>query len=86
MEFDGRVGGVTVELSDGTGGRFDAVVLAGGGHLGDLGRRFGVRRVVQASRGHSFSVPVEPAPAGRSTSPPSGWPAHRWGTGCGWRG
>ncbi|MCG3041581.1 FAD-dependent oxidoreductase [Streptomyces sp. S1A] len=59
-----RAGGVSVELSDGTGGRFDAVVLAGGVHLGELGRRFGVRRVVQAGRGYSFSVPVERAPAG----------------------
>ncbi|MFD8588450.1 NAD(P)/FAD-dependent oxidoreductase [Streptomyces sp. NPDC059637] len=44
--------------------RFDAVVLATGAWLGGLGRRFGVRSVVQAGRGYSFSVPVERVPAG----------------------
>ncbi|MFE5586616.1 NAD(P)/FAD-dependent oxidoreductase [Kitasatospora sp. NPDC056531] len=43
---------------------YDAVVLAGGAWLGDLGRRFGVRAVVQAGRGYSFSVPIEHVPAG----------------------
>ncbi|MEE1937909.1 FAD-dependent oxidoreductase [Streptomyces sp. TRM 70361] len=59
-----RSGGVAVELSDGTSARFDAVVLAGGVWLGELGARFGIRRVVQAGRGYSFSVPVEREPAG----------------------
>ncbi len=59
-----RADGTTVVLSDGTTERFDAVVLAGGVHLGELGRKFGVRRVVQAGRGYSFSVPVERTPAG----------------------
>jgi glycine/D-amino acid oxidase-like deaminating enzyme len=44
--------------------RFDAVVLATGAWLGPLARRFGVRQVVQAGRGYSFSVPVEQMPAG----------------------
>lgn len=49
------------------GGRvevFDAVVVASGVWLGDLARRFGVRSIVQAGRGYSFSVPVERAPSG----------------------
>ncbi|QFG23679.1 FAD-binding oxidoreductase [Actinomadura sp. WMMB 499] len=44
--------------------RFDAVVVASGVRLGDLARRFGVRAVVQAGRGYSFSVPVESVPSG----------------------
>ncbi|GAA2404402.1 FAD-dependent oxidoreductase [Streptomyces glaucosporus] len=59
-----RADGAHLVLSGGTTGRFDAVVLAGGAHLGDLGRKFGIRRVVQAGRGYSFSVPVERAPSG----------------------
>jgi D-amino-acid dehydrogenase len=46
------------------GDRYDAVVVATGAWLGDLARRFGVRQVVQAGRGYSFSVPVEQLPAG----------------------
>ncbi|PZG85373.1 amino acid dehydrogenase [Streptomyces sp. NTH33] len=59
--------GVTVLTGGGTGGegeRFDAVVLATGAWLGRLARRFGVRRLVQAGRGYSFSVPVEHVPSG----------------------
>jgi glycine/D-amino acid oxidase-like deaminating enzyme len=44
--------------------RHDAVVVATGTWLGGLARRFGVRQVVQAGRGYSFSVPVEQLPAG----------------------
>ncbi|HEX5595386.1 MAG TPA: FAD-dependent oxidoreductase [Micromonosporaceae bacterium] len=43
---------------------YDAVVLATGTWLGDLGRRFGVRTVVQAGRGYSFSIPIEHVPTG----------------------
>lgn len=43
---------------------YDAVVLACGAWLGDLARPFGVRTVVQAGRGYSFSVPVERPPSG----------------------
>ena len=44
--------------------RYDAVVLATGAELGPLARRFGVRQVVQAGRGYSFSVPVDRMPPG----------------------
>lgn len=37
----------------------DAVVLASGAWLGDLARPFGVRSVVQAGRGYSFSVGLD---------------------------
>jgi len=42
----------------------DAVVLATGAWLGTLARRFGVRKIVQAGRGYSFSVPVKDLPHG----------------------
>ena len=40
----------------------DVVVLATGAWLGDLARPFGVRMVVQAGRGYSFTVPMDPLP------------------------
>lgn len=40
----------------------DVVVLATGAWLGHLARPFGVRMVVQAGRGYSFTVPVDPMP------------------------
>ncbi|WP_420113478.1 NAD(P)/FAD-dependent oxidoreductase [Pseudactinotalea sp.] len=40
----------------------DVVVLATGAWLGRLARSFGVRMVVQAGRGYSFTVPVDPMP------------------------
>lgn len=43
---------------------FDAAVLATGAWMGRLARRFGVRSVVQAGRGYSFSVPVDRVPEG----------------------
>jgi D-amino-acid dehydrogenase len=43
---------------------FDAVVLATGAWLGQLGRPLGIRRPVQAGRGYSFSVPAETMPSG----------------------
>ncbi|MFI5617917.1 NAD(P)/FAD-dependent oxidoreductase [Streptomyces sp. NPDC051567] len=42
---------------------YDAVVLATGAWLGDLARPFGVRTIVQAGRGYSFSVAVDRVPA-----------------------
>lgn len=42
----------------------DAVVLANGAWLGDLAKQVGVRRVVQAGRGYSFTVDVEHVPSG----------------------
>ncbi|MFC0530572.1 NAD(P)/FAD-dependent oxidoreductase [Phytohabitans kaempferiae] len=56
--------GVRLVTSAGADERYDAVVLATGTWLGELTRRFGVRTVVQAGRGYSFSVPVEYLPAG----------------------
>ncbi|MFF7901279.1 NAD(P)/FAD-dependent oxidoreductase [Streptomyces sp. NPDC007920] len=56
--------GVTIDVGGGDGERFDAVVLATGAWLGRLARRFGVRSLVQAGRGYSFSVPVEHVPSG----------------------
>ncbi|MEU4779361.1 FAD-dependent oxidoreductase [Micromonospora sp. NPDC023633] len=55
---------VRVATSAGTDERYDAVVLATGTWLGQLARRFGVRTVVQAGRGYSFSVAIEHLPAG----------------------
>lgn len=56
--------GVRVVTADGADERYDAVVLATGTWLGELARRFGVRTVVQAGRGYSFSVPIEHVPTG----------------------
>lgn len=42
----------------------DAVVVATGAWLGALARQFGVRQVVQAGRGYSFSIEVDDLPAG----------------------
>ncbi|MGK5519010.1 NAD(P)/FAD-dependent oxidoreductase [Micromonospora sp. URMC 107] len=55
---------VRVATSAGTDERYDAVVLATGTWLGQLARRFGVRTLVQAGRGYSFSVAIEHLPAG----------------------
>jgi D-amino-acid dehydrogenase len=52
--------------------RYDAVVLATGSWLGQLGRRLGIRTVVQAGRGYSFSVAIEHLP-----SSPVYFPAQR---------
>jgi glycine/D-amino acid oxidase-like deaminating enzyme len=43
---------------------FDTVVIASGVWLGDLAKRFGVRALVQAGRGYSFSVPMDRVPDG----------------------
>ena len=51
-------------LGDDGGDRFDAVVLATGSWLSQLARGFGVRTLVQAGRGYSFSVDVETMPHG----------------------
>jgi D-amino-acid dehydrogenase len=53
--------GATVEVD---GVPYDAVVLATGAWLGDLARQFGVRTLVQAGRGYSFSIPIEHVPNG----------------------
>jgi len=55
----------SVEVTAGsTTETFDAVVLATGAWLGSLARAFGVRTLVQAGRGYSFSVPIEHVPSG----------------------
>lgn len=46
------------------GERYDSVVIATGARLGDLGRAFGVRRLVQAGRGYSFTVKIDDVPRG----------------------
>jgi D-amino-acid dehydrogenase len=62
---DVREHGGQVSVATGQGTRvFDAVVLATGAWLGDLARPFGVRTLVQAGRGYSFSVPIEHVPSG----------------------
>ncbi|WP_372698862.1 NAD(P)/FAD-dependent oxidoreductase [Arthrobacter sp. JSM 101049] len=54
--------GVTVTGTAGRSLDADAVVLATGAWLGSLARRFGVRQVVQAGRGYSFTVKPEAMP------------------------
>ena len=56
--------GVALTNDDGITESFDAVVVATGAWLGRLAREFGVKRVVQAGRGYSFSVEVEDLPNG----------------------
>ncbi|MEO3937202.1 FAD-dependent oxidoreductase [Dermatophilaceae bacterium Soc4.6] len=56
--------GVTVATAEGGAHDVDAVVLATGAWLGRLARQFGVKRVVQAGRGYSFSVAVDHVPDG----------------------
>src|SRR5699024_565303 len=65
VDIDDSGLGPTLVLRDGERTEsFDAVVVATGAWLGRLGREFGVRRVVQAGRGYSFSVPIEHLPNG----------------------
>jgi D-amino-acid dehydrogenase len=59
-----RPDAVVLTLSTGEERAFDAVVLATGAWLGELARRWGVRRLVQAGRGYSFSVDASPLPSG----------------------
>lgn len=55
-----------VRLTDGTGRDLDhdAVVVTTGAAFGELARPFGVRRVVHAGRGYSFSVTGDQVPDG----------------------
>jgi D-amino-acid dehydrogenase len=46
------------------GESYDSVVIATGARLGDLGRAFGVRKLVQAGRGFSFTIKVDDVPRG----------------------
>ena len=54
--------GVEVVPSSGDPIAADAAVIATGAWLGTLARRFGVKRIVQAGRGYSFSVKPEVMP------------------------
>ncbi len=56
--------GVAVSTAEGSREEFDAVVVATGTWLGQLARQFGVRKVVQAGRGYSFSVAIQHVPTG----------------------
>ena len=56
--------GVVLTNDVGATEHYDAVVVATGAWLGTLVREFGVKRVVQAGRGYSFSVEVEDLPNG----------------------
>lgn len=56
-------GGVEVLPASGSPIGADAVVLATGTWLGDLARGFGVRQLVQAGRGYSFSVVPDAMPS-----------------------
>ncbi|WUI01134.1 FAD-dependent oxidoreductase [Spirillospora sp. NBC_00431] len=56
--------GVAMRVAGGGVEIFDTVVIASGVWLGGLARRFGVRALVQAGRGYSFSVPMERVPDG----------------------
>lgn len=59
-----RGGRVEIETPGSATESFDAVVLATGAWLGELAGTFGVRTLVQAGRGYSFSVPIEHVPSG----------------------
>lgn len=56
--------GVVVATAEGSVDQFDAAVLATGAWLGKLARPFGVKNVVQAGRGYSFSVEIDHVPNG----------------------
>lgn len=55
--------GVTVASGSGDSVEADAVVIATGAWLNALARRFGVKAIVQAGRGYSFSVKPEVIPS-----------------------
>ncbi|MCD4527302.1 FAD-binding oxidoreductase [Nocardioides sp. cx-173] len=62
LRDDGRT--VDLAYAGGTHERFHAAVLATGAWLGGLAHRLGVRRLVQAGRGYSFSVAGSRVPQG----------------------
>lgn len=61
--IDDTSDGVRVDLADGTTETADVAVLAAGGWISPLARKFGVRTPVQAGRGYSFSMPTEGLPS-----------------------
>jgi D-amino-acid dehydrogenase len=64
--------GVRLEVADGAPLTADAVVIATGTWLGSLARDVGVKTIVQAGRGYSFTVQPEHMPVG-----PMYFPAQR---------
>ncbi|MDP9823743.1 D-amino-acid dehydrogenase [Nocardioides massiliensis] len=58
-DVDDGLDGVVLRTTSGHTDSFDAVVLATGTWLGALAREFGVRALVQAGRGYSFSVALD---------------------------
>lgn len=67
VEDDGKGVRVITGGSDGARGAtlvYDAAVLATGTWLNRLAKPFGVRKIVQAGRGYSFSIPVDHLPDG----------------------
>lgn len=54
--------GVAVRLANGDAVTADAAVVATGAWIGDLVRPFGVRKIVQAGRGYSFTVQPDAMP------------------------
>ncbi|GAA1880098.1 NAD(P)/FAD-dependent oxidoreductase [Lapillicoccus jejuensis] len=55
---------VTVTTAEAGAEQYDAVVVATGAWLNRIAREHGVRRVVQAGRGYSFSVAIDHVPTG----------------------
>lgn len=74
-QIDDRVGGVTVRSAHGDSRDGDAVVISSGARLNKLAAPFGVRKLVQAGRGYSFSVKPEHLPPKNCVFPPH--PARR---------
>ena len=64
MGVDDRGSNVILRGTRGWAESYDAVVLATGAWLGTQARQFGVKKVVQAGRGYSFSVKVDHLPGG----------------------
>ena len=56
--------GVVVTTAEGSVEQFDVAVIATGAWLSALARPVGVRTVVQAGRGYSFSVAIDHVPNG----------------------
>ncbi len=61
-QIDDRVGGVSVRSAQGDSRDGDSVVISSGARLNKLAAPFGVRKLVQAGRGYSFSVKPEHLP------------------------
>ena len=64
MGIEDRGTSVILRGTRGWSQSFDSVVLATGAWMGEHARAFGVKQVVQAGRGYSFSVAVEDLPNG----------------------